>query len=317
MYPHCCYCLLRRVACWWKPLLTPSISCSTLAFMWTSRVLGAWRKLSVTALGPALLKWKGLKGREVNLQSVCFFAFCFQTRNWFITPVVLSTSHRELLILSTSPAFSANSKDTYTQATSHLFPTLLRWLRCSDRGTVLRVIRILGRLASVPENILSLDMMCPDDDLGFLVQLLCASETAVESLCTSKGQLPSCMRATPFKETSKVNAGVIEDFNDFSDLKIRDAVLETLLALVVPYSATLKERIASQPRCVHLIARIALRSCSKPKHDGFSKDAVSILSALSTEPRNRKHILPVVSNLSKAALSDEAIAGINCITCNI
>ena len=227
----------------------------------------------------------------------------------FLTYVVSLIHTRELLLLSASPAFSANSKDTYTQASAHLFPALLRWLRCSDRSTVLRVVRVLGRLGSVPENVLSVDMMYPNEDLAFLVQLLCASETAVEALTTVKGQLPSHMLATPYRETSKVHASIVEDFNDFSDGKMRDVVLKTLVAFCTPYSATLKERIAAQPRCIHLIARIALRSCSKPKHDGFSKDAVSLLSSLSTEPRNRKKILPIVSSLSKAALSDESIAG--------
>jgi hypothetical protein len=219
---------------------------------------------------------------------------------------------RELLLLSTSTAFSANSKDTYTQASAHLFPVLLRWLRCSDRGIVLRVVRVLGRLGSVPENVLSLDMMCPDEDFGYLVQLLCASETAVEALRTvrtAKGQLPSQMLTTPYKEPSKLNASITEDFNEFSDVQLRDAVLETLVAFCSPYSATIKERIAAQPRCIHLIARIALRSSKKPKSDGFSKDAISLLSLLSTEPKNRKKILPVMSSLSQAALSDDAIAG--------
>lgn len=219
---------------------------------------------------------------------------------------------RELLLLSSSPAFSANSKDSFTQASAHLFPVLLRWLRCSDRGIVLRVVKVLKRLACVPENIISLDMMFPDDDFAFLVQLLCASETAVESLRnvrTVKGQMVTHMRVAPYKEPSKLNASVTEDFNDFSDTHLRDAVLETLVAFCSPPSSTLKERIGAQPRCIPLVTRIALRVNNRPRTEGFSKEAISLLSLLSTEPRNRSKILRVVPLLSKAALSDDAIAG--------
>jgi hypothetical protein len=175
------------------------------------------------------------------------------------------------------------------------------------------VVRILGRLASVPENILSLSVMCPDEDINYLVQLLGASETSVEvlrSVRTAKGQLVTHMLAAPYKTAAKVNASITEDFNDFSDVQMRDAVLGTLISFCSSqYITTLKERIASQPRCIHLITRIALRACERPKSDGFSKDAIALLSLLSTEPKNRSKILAVISSLTKAALSDDAIAG--------
>lgn len=220
--------------------------------------------------------------------------------------------NRELLQLATSHAFSANSKDAYTQATAHLFPVILRWLRTADRGVVLRAVKVIRKLASVPENVLSMDMMFPDEDLAFLVQLLCVSETAVESLRNVrniKGQIITHMRAAPYKAPSKLNASITDDFNDFSDIHLRDAVLETLLAICTPLSSTLKVRIGAQPRCIHLITRIALRSSNKPKSDTFSKDAIALLSLLSTEPKNKSKILAVFPSLTKAALSDEAIAG--------
>ena len=171
---------------------------------------------------------------------------------------------------------------------------------------------MIGRLGTVQENLVSIDMMCPDEDLGFLVQLLCTSESAVDSLdeyFSATEQLPSRLLAVPNKERCSLNASITEDFNDFCDIQMRDAVLETLLSFCSPFSATLKERVAAQPRCISLISRIVLRSSNKTKQEGNSKEAIALLSALASEPRNRKKILPVLPSLTKAAFSDDAIAG--------
>ena len=156
----------------------------------------------------------------------------------------------------------------------------------------------------------AVDVMCPDDDLAYLVNLLCVNVTSVECLGSIRQpKMHLFPKFGPKQIEHKADAGLTIDFNDFCDISFRGAVLETLYSLCIPFSTTLKERIASQPRCIEIIAGIALRCCNKPKSDRYTKEAAALLTSLASEPKNRDRIMPVVSALSRAAMEDDAIAG--------
>jgi hypothetical protein len=122
------------------------------------------------------------------------------------------------------------------------------------------------------------------------------------------------------------------DFNEFSDIEIRDMVLDALRSLcshsdITPSSSSLpsssssfsppetsslsslKERIASQPLCLQLLIQIITSSVGRiTKSEGFHR-ALSLLSLLSMHPKNHQRFLAIQKNLCFVSMSDESIAG--------
>ena len=239
---------------------------------------------------------------------------------------------------------SAVSTGKYVAATSFLFPALLRCITESyERDITRRCLGIFTKLAAVPSNTHIFAQKCPDSTLSLLVQLLCTNITSTESI---RVYYPPAADSNQFEAHSTMVSGLPSvlldrlpaasgDFNEFSDIEIRDMVLDALRSLCshadlntssagvpispslstfhseIPLSAeniSLKERIAAQPLCLKLLIQILSSSVGRSKSEGFHR-AVSLLSLLSMNPKNYQKFLSVQKNLCLIAMSDEAVAG--------
>jgi hypothetical protein len=239
---------------------------------------------------------------------------------------------------------SAVSTGKYVAATSFLFPALLRCITESyERDITRRCLGIFTKLTAVPSNTHIFAQKCPESTLSLLVQLLCTNITSSESI---RVYYPPAADSNQFEAHSAMVSGLpivlldrlpaaTGDFNEFSDIEIRDMVLDALRSLcshadlntssatgvVTPQSSfhletplssadhvSLKERIAAQPLCLQLLIQILSSSVGRLKTEGFHR-AISLLSLLSMNPKNHQKFLSVQKNLCFIAMSDEAVAG--------
>lgn len=234
---------------------------------------------------------------------------------------------------------SAISTGKYVAATAFLFPSLIRCITESyERDMTRRCLGILTKLTSVSSNTQIFAQKCPEKSLEQLVQLLCTNITSSESI---RMYYPPGADANQYEAYSAFSSGLSTnlldrlpaatgDFNEFSDIEIRDMVLDVLRGLCShsdvntscslsqslpvhhqdpPEVVSLKERIASYPLCLNVLIYILSTSAGKiNKSEGFHR-ALSLLSQLATHPKNHQKLLLIQKNLCFISMSDEVVAG--------
>lgn len=256
--------------------------------------------------------------------------------------MMLFKFYRDTLKVSLTEHMSAISTGKYVAATSFLFPALLRCITESyERDMTRRCLGILTKLTSFPSNTQIFAQKCPEKSLSQLVHLLYTNITSMESI---RVYYPPAADANQYDAHSTFASGLCSilldrlpaasgDFNEFSDIEIRDMVLDALRGLcshsdintassftqsmplhrpdtVIPEVVSLKERIASYPLCLHFLIHILSSSVGKiNKSEGFHR-ALSLLSLLASHPKNHQKLLRIQKNLCFIAMSDEVVAGI-------
>jgi hypothetical protein len=267
-------------------------------------------------------------------------------------PFCLLTLDRDSLKIYLTDQMSATSTGKYVAATSFLFPALLRCITESyERDITRRCLGIFTKLTTVPSNTHIFAQKCPDRTLSLLVQLLYTNITSTESIRVYYPPLPDSNQYDAHTANSSGLPAVLldrlpaasGDFNEFSDIEIRDMVLDALRSLCshsdinasppssLPSSAaisssslstpensslsSLKERIASQPLCLQLLMQILTSSVGRiTKSEGFHR-ALSLLSLLSMHPKNHQRFLAIQKSLCFVSMSDESIAGKTLSSC--